>query len=184
MSEVERLKARIARRECTVGVIGLGYVGLPLVLRFGEVGFRVIGFDIDIGKVKQLNDGGSYIQHVPAPRVQALVAAGRFEATVDLERLAEPDAVIICVPTPLTRHREPDLRYVETTADAVAAALRRHQLVCLESTTYPGTTEEVVLPRLEAGGLRVGQDFFLAFSPEREDPGNTQFDTATIPKVI
>jgi UDP-N-acetyl-D-glucosamine dehydrogenase len=184
LSDVERLKERIARRECTIGVIGLGYVGLPLVLRFGEVGFRVIGFDIDTGKIEQLNDGRSYIQHVPAPRVQALVAARRFEATAELERLATPDAIIICVPTPLTQHREPDLRYVEKTTDAVAAVLRRHQLVCLESTTYPGTTEEVVLPRLEAGGLRVGEDFFLAFSPEREDPGNTQFDTATIPKVV
>ena len=184
MSEVERLKDRLCRRECTIGVIGLGYVGLPLVLRFGEVGFRVIGFDIDPAKVKRLNDGGSYIQHVAAARVQALVGGGRFEATVDLERLTEPDAIIICVPTPLTQHRDPDLRFIERTADAVAAVLRRHQLVCLESTTYPGTTEEVVLPRLEAGGLRVGHDFFLAFSPEREDPGNAQFDTATIPKVV
>ena len=184
MSEVARLKERLVRRECTVGVIGLGYVGLPLVLRFGEVGFRVIGFDTDAVKVKQLNDGGSYIQHLPGPRVQALIAARRFEATSDMERLAEPDAIIICVPTPLTKHREPDLRYIETTADAVAATLRRHQLVCLESTTYPGTTDEVVLPRLESRGLRVGEDFFLAFSPEREDPGNTQFDTATIPKVV
>jgi UDP-N-acetyl-D-glucosamine dehydrogenase len=184
MSDVEVLKERIARRDYTVGVIGLGYVGLPLVLRFGEVGFRVIGFDIDVDKVQQLSKGASYIQHVPAPRVQALLDVGRFEATANLARLAEPDAVIICVPTPLTRHREPDLRYVEKTADAVAAALRRNQLVCLESTTYPGTTDEVVLPRLEARGLRVGEDFFLAFSPEREDPGNTQFDTATIPKVV
>jgi UDP-N-acetyl-D-glucosamine dehydrogenase len=184
MSDVELLKEKIARREYTIGVIGLGYVGLPLVLRFGEVGFRVIGFDIDVAKVRQLNDGESYIQHVPAPRVQALLSGGRFEATADLQRLAEPDAVIICVPTPLTQHRDPDLRFVEKTADAVAAVLRRNQLVCLESTTYPGTTDEVVLPRLEARGLRVGEDFFLAFSPEREDPGNTQFDTATIPKVV
>jgi UDP-N-acetyl-D-glucosamine dehydrogenase len=184
MSDVALLKDRIARRDFTVGVIGLGYVGLPLVLRFGEVGFRVIGFDVDAAKVKQLNDGTSYIEHVPTPRVQALVGAGHFEATADLGRLSEPDAVIICVPTPLTRHRDPDLRYIEQTADAVAATLRRNQLVCLESTTYPGTTDEVVLPRLEARGLRVGQDFFLAFSPEREDPGNTQFDTATIPKVV
>jgi UDP-N-acetyl-D-glucosamine dehydrogenase len=184
VSDVDRLKERLVQRQSTVGVIGLGYVGLPLVLRFGEVGFRVIGFDVDLAKVKQLNDGESYIQHVPAPRVQALVDARRFEATAQLERLAEPDAIIICVPTPLTRHREPDLRYVEKTTDSVAAALRRNQLVCLESTTYPGTTEEVVLPRLEARGLRVGQDFFLAFSPEREDPGNPQFDTATIPKVV
>jgi UDP-N-acetyl-D-glucosamine dehydrogenase len=184
MSDVELLKDRIARRECTIGVIGLGYVGLPLVLRFGEVGFRVIGFDIDDAKVTQLNAGASYIQHVPASRVQALVASRRFEATADLARLSEPDAIIICVPTPLTQHRDPDLRFVEKTADAVAAALRRNQLVCLESTTYPGTTDEIVLPRLEARGLRVGEDFFLAFSPEREDPGNTQFDTATIPKVV
>jgi UDP-N-acetyl-D-glucosamine dehydrogenase len=184
MSEVEQLKDRVLRREYTVGVVGLGYVGLPLVLRFGEVGFRVIGFDIDRAKVDQLNAGTSYIQHVAGPRVQALLAARRFEATCDLRRLAEPDAVIICVPTPLTQHRDPDLRFVEKTADAVAAVLRRNQLVCLESTTYPGTTDEIVLPRLQAGGLRVGEDFFLAFSPEREDPGNTQFDTATIPKVV
>jgi UDP-N-acetyl-D-glucosamine dehydrogenase len=165
-------------------VIGLGYVGLPLVLRFGEVGFRVMGFDVDEAKVKQLNAGGSYIQHVPGSRVQALVGAGRFEATTDLTRLGEPDAVIICVPTPLTLHRDPDLRFVENTADAVAAALRRNQLVCLESTTYPGTTDEIVLPRLEARNMKVGEDFFLAFSPEREDPGNAHFDTATIPKVV
>jgi UDP-N-acetyl-D-glucosamine dehydrogenase len=184
MSDVEGLKGRIVRRDYLVGVIGLGYVGLPLVLRFGEVGFRVVGFDIDAGKIEQLNTGKSYIEHVPSPRVQGLVESRRFEATADLTRLREPDAVIICVPTPLTRHRDPDLRYVENTADAVAAALRRDQLVCLESTTYPGTTDEVVLPRLQARGLRVGEDFFLAFSPEREDPGNTQFDTATIPKVV
>jgi UDP-N-acetyl-D-glucosamine dehydrogenase len=184
MSEVDRLIERIARREYTIGVIGLGYVGLPLILRFGEVGFQVIGFDVDAGKVKQLNDGGSYIQNVSAARVQALLASRRLEATTALERLAEPDAVLICVPTPLTQHRDPDLRYVEKTADAVAATLRRNQLVCLESTTYPGTTDEVVLPRLEARGLRVGVDFFLAFSPEREDPGNAQFETATIPKVV
>jgi UDP-N-acetyl-D-glucosamine dehydrogenase len=143
-----------------------------------------MGFDIDCAKVDQLNAGSSYIQHVAGPRVQALIAARRFEATADLRRLGEADAVIICVPTPLTQHRDPDLRYVEHTADAVAATLRRNQLVCLESTTYPGTTDEIVLPRLQKGGLRVGEDFFLAFSPEREDPGNTQFDTATIPKVV
>jgi UDP-N-acetyl-D-glucosamine dehydrogenase len=184
MSELHILKDRIARRDYTVGVIGLGYVGLPLVLRFGEVGFRVLGFDVDPGKVKQLNDGASYIGHVAPGRISALLAARRFEATVDLERLAEPDAIIICVPTPLTVHREPDLQYVEKTSDAVAMILRRGQLICLESTTYPGTTEEVVLPRLLGRGLRVGEDFFLAFSPEREDPGNQQYRTSTIPKVV
>jgi UDP-N-acetyl-D-glucosamine dehydrogenase len=178
------LKERIARRNFTVGVIGLGYVGLPLVLRFGEVGFPVLGFDIDRTKVKQLNDGNSYIQHVPAERVAGLVSARRFEATVDVERLGEADAVIICVPTPLTAHREPDLQYVEKTTDVVAAALRPGQLISLESTTYPGTTDEVVLPRLLARGLRVGEDFFLAFSPEREDPGNQHYGTSTIPKVV
>ena len=184
MSDLHLLKQRIARRDYTVGVIGLGYVGLPLVLRFGEVGFRVLGFDIDPAKVAQLNAGRSYIQHLPAERVAALIGSGRFEATVDTKRLAEPDALIICVPTPLTAHREPDLQYVEKTTEAVAAALRRGQLVCLESTTYPGTTEEVVRPRLEATGLQVGKDCFLAFSPEREDPGNTHFETSTIPKVV
>jgi UDP-N-acetyl-D-glucosamine dehydrogenase len=184
MSEVGRLKDRLSRRDYTIGVIGLGYVGLPLVLRFGEVGFRVIGFDIDGRKVEQLKRGESYIQHVPAPRIRALLDSQSFEATTSLERLGEPDAIIICVPTPLTQHRDPDLQFVEKTADAVATTLRRHQIVCLESTTYPGTTEEVVLPRLEARGLRVGEDFYLAFSPEREDPGNPQFDTATIPKVV
>jgi UDP-N-acetyl-D-glucosamine dehydrogenase len=184
MSEIHLLKQRIARRDFIVGVIGLGYVGLPLVLRFGEVGFPVIGFDVDRAKVKQLNDGTSYIQHVPGERVANLVSQKRFEATVDVERLGEADAVIICVPTPLTAHREPDLQYVEKTTDVVATALRAGQLVCLESTTYPGTTDEVVLPRLLARGLRVGEDFFVAFSPEREDPGNQQYGTSTIPKVV
>jgi UDP-N-acetyl-D-glucosamine dehydrogenase len=140
MSDLHLLKQRIARRDYTVGVIGLGYVGLPLVLRFGEVGFRVLGFDVDPTKIAQLNAGASYIQHLPASRVAALVASRRFEATADTKRLAEPDALVICVPTPLTAHREPDLQYVEKTTEAVAAALRRGQHVCLESTTYPGTT--------------------------------------------
>jgi UDP-N-acetyl-D-glucosamine dehydrogenase len=183
-SDLGLLKERIARREFTVGVIGLGYVGLPLALRFGEVGFRILGFDIDPAKVERLNAGQSYIQHVTAERIGGLVGTKAFVATADFRRLSEPDALIVCVPTPLTAHREPDLQYVEKTADAIAATLRRGQLVCLESTTYPGTTNEVVLPRLQAGGLRVGEDFFLAFSPEREDPGNRQFETATIPKVV
>ncbi|MBI4638682.1 MAG: nucleotide sugar dehydrogenase [Candidatus Rokubacteria bacterium] len=184
MPDVRALKERIERREYTVGVIGLGYVGLPLVLRFGEVGFRVVGFDVDPAKVKQLGEGSSYIQHIPTERVSALARSGLFQATADLGRLNEPDALIICVPTPLTRQREPDLQYVERTADAIARTLRPGQLVCLESTTYPGTTEEVLLPRFTARGLGVGEHFFLAFSPEREDPANAHFTTATIPKVL
>ena len=184
MDNVELLKQRILRREYTVGVIGLGYVGLPLVLRFGEVGFRVLGFDRDVSKVKQLNDGGTYIEHIAADRVARLVAARQFEATTDLDRLEEPDALIICVPTPLTPQREPDLQYVRTTADAIARALRPGQLVCLESTTYPGTTDEILVPRFAATGRRIGHDVFVAFSPEREDPGNRDFTTSTIPKVV
>lgn len=178
------LKNRMARRDYTVGVIGLGYVGLPVLLRFWEVGFRVIGFDIDPRKVKQLNAGESYIRHIGCERVSPLVGSGRFEATTDFSRLAEADALLICVPTPLNAHREPDLRYVVQTADAIAGTLRAGQLICLESTTYPGTTEELLLPRFEARGLTVGKEIFLAFSPEREDPGNSASSLATIPKVL
>jgi UDP-N-acetyl-D-glucosamine dehydrogenase len=180
----EHLTQRILRREFTVGVVGLGYVGLPLLLRFGEVGFPVIGFDIDRDKIKLLNSGASYIQHLQSDRVRALLAAGRLRATDDIGRLDEVDAVVVCVPTPLTRQREPDLQYIERTGESIRQTLRPGQLVCLESTTYPGTTEELLLTRFAATGLTVGQDFFLAFSPEREDPGNTEFCTATIPKVV
>ncbi|MDE2180078.1 MAG: nucleotide sugar dehydrogenase [candidate division NC10 bacterium] len=183
-SRILHLKERIARRDYTVGIIGLGYVGLPAVLRFWEVGFRVLGFDIDPHKVKRLSAGESYIQHLPADRVASLSRSDRFEATTDFTRLGEADALLVCVPTPLTRHRDPDLQYVTQTADAIARTLRVGQLICLESTTYPGTTEELLLPRFEAKGLRVGEDFFLVFSPEREDPGNTRFGLATIPKVL
>jgi UDP-N-acetyl-D-glucosamine dehydrogenase len=184
VDDIAGLIERIARREYTVGVIGLGYVGLPLVLRFGEIGFPVLGFDVDSVKVHQLNSGSSYITHIAAERVSALATSGRFEATDDFTRLREPDALIICVPTPLSTHREPDLQYVTNTADLIAAHLRPGQLVCLESTTYPGTTEEELLPRFTRRDLRVGEDFFLAFSPEREDPGNREFTTSTIPKVV
>lgn len=183
-SRIPPLKDRIHRRDYTVGVIGLGYVGLPVVLRFSEVGFRVLGFDIDPRKVKRLNAGESYIQHLPDDQVAALARSGRFEATADFTRLGEADALLICVPTPLTRHREPDLQYVVQTTDAIARTLRAGQLISLESTTYPGTTEELLLPKLGARGLTVGHDFFLAFSPEREDPGNRAFHLATIPKVV
>lgn len=182
-----KLLDKIKGQQALVGIIGLGYVGLPLVLRFCEVGFPVLGFDTDARKVERLNRGESYIKHIPSELLAAVRQArkgkGQFAATSDLSRLGEPDVLIICVPTPLTPKREPDLRYVENTARQIAATLRPGQLVSLESTTYPGTTAEVLLPILSAK-LRAGQDYFLVFSPEREDPGNTQFEVSTIPKVV
>jgi UDP-N-acetyl-D-glucosamine dehydrogenase len=175
---------RVADRSAQVGVIGMGYVGLPLALVFEQAGFRVVGFDIDERKIAALSRGESYIEHIGASRVAAAVRGGRFTAQSGFGALASCDAVLICVPTPLGRHREPDLSFVDNTARAVAAHLRRGQLVVLESTTYPGTTDEEVRPVLEATGLRTPEDFLLAFSPEREDPGNPHFDTRTIPKVV
>ncbi|HUP19854.1 MAG TPA: nucleotide sugar dehydrogenase [Gemmatimonadota bacterium] len=178
------LQRRIEDRTATVGVIGLGYVGLPLALAFAEGGFRVLGFDVDDSKVERLNRGESYIAHFDAERIAREVGAGRLLATVDFSRLAEADAVLVCVPTPLTAHREPDMSYVEATSDQIRNALRPGQLVVLESTTYPGTTDELVRERLEDSGLASGVDFWLAFSPEREDPGNPRWSTSTIPKVV
>ncbi len=180
----EGVLRRIESRDALVGVIGLGYVGLPLAMLFAEKGFEVLGLDVDETKVVALNGGRSYIGHIPEDRVKAAVGKGKLEATSDFARLGEPDAILICVPTPLTRHREPDLSYVARTAESVAATLRRGQLVVLESTTWPGTTREVVKPVLEGNGMVCGQEFFLAYSPEREDPGNPQYSTATIPKVV
>jgi len=181
------LREKIDTRQALVGIIGLGYVGLPLVLRFCEVGFRVLGFDTDPNKIEKLNRGESYIKHITSDRLAELVKAGsagpQFAATHDMGRLGEPDILIICVPTPLTATREPDLRYVEVTSRLIAAAMRPGQLVSLESTTYPGTTAELVLPIL-AEKFTVGRDFYLVFSPEREDPGNPHFDVKTIPKVV
>jgi UDP-N-acetyl-D-glucosamine dehydrogenase len=181
--------------ELKVGVIGCGYVGLPLGLRFAEAGHRVIGFDTDPNKISKLNEGQSYIGHIPGTKIQQHVRSKHFSATNDFSRLAEMDAVVICVPTPLDQRREPDLSYVEQTARSIQPHLQRGQLIVLESTTYPGTTEELVLPILEQSGLRcpiahgsdaehVATDFFLAFSPEREDPGNKQYGLAQIPKVV
>lgn len=168
-----------------VGVIGLGYVGLPLALRFAEAGLQVLGFDIDQAKVDALNRGDSYIKHIPAERVRTQTVTGRFAATTDFSRINEPDAILICVPTPLTRHREPDLSFVLGTGRTIAPYLRRGQLVVLESTTYPGTTEDELRPVLESGsGLKAGVDFHLAYSPEREDPGNPASQVALIPKVV
>jgi UDP-N-acetyl-D-glucosamine dehydrogenase len=177
LKAIESLKAR-------VGVIGLGYVGLPLVREFSRAGFSVLGFDIDAGKVDKLNKGQSYIKHIPSSLVEGLRASGRFEATTDYRRLAETDCIIICVPTPLDRMREPDLSYIVKSVDSIARTLHKGQLVILESTTYPGTTDEVARPILESGGLECGKDFYLAFSPEREDPGNPKYTMGNIPKVV
>ncbi|HVR29430.1 MAG TPA: nucleotide sugar dehydrogenase, partial [Thermoanaerobaculia bacterium] len=182
--ERDRLEDLIRTTRACVGVIGLGYVGLPLSLTFAERGFRVLGFDTDPAKVEALRAGRSYIGHLDAVRLDTALGAGRFEATADLGRLDQPDAILICVPTPLTASREPDLRFVEATVEEISRRLRRGQLVVLESTTYPGTTEELVKPALEAGGLRCGEDFFLAFSPERENPGDKDHTTHTIPKIV
>jgi len=175
--------ARVRDGTCRVGIIGLGYVGLPLARAFAEGGFPVLGFDTDPAKVEALNAGRSYIGHIGDDSVAAMRAAG-FEATGRFDRLGEVDAAIICVPTPLTDARDPDLGFVVASARAVAASLKPGQLVILESTTYPGTTRDVVRPILEASGLRAGVDFFLAYSPEREDPGNPSFSAPTIPKVV
>jgi UDP-N-acetyl-D-glucosamine dehydrogenase len=181
------LREKIDAKQALVGIIGLGYVGLPLVLRFCEVGFRVLGFDTDPKKVDLLNRSESYIKHIPAARLADLLKPGpqgpQFAATHDLGRLGEPEVLIICVPTPLTHNREPDLKYVADTTHKIAETLRPGQLVSLESTTYPGTTQELLLPILSKK-FSVGRDFFLVFSPEREDPGNPHFEVRTIPKVV
>jgi UDP-N-acetyl-D-glucosamine dehydrogenase len=177
-----QLLKKIASREAVVGIVGLGYVGLPLMLRFSEVGYRVLGFDIDGTKVKALNAGKSYIEHIEARHIVRARKSG-FEATSDFSRAAEPDALILCVPTPLTRYREPDLSFIVNTTESLVPHLRRGQVVSLESTTYPGTTDEELKPRIEGRGFTIGKDVFLVFSPEREDPGNPDFTTRTIPKV-
>ncbi len=178
------LKERIQSRKARIGVIGLGYVGLPLAVEFAREGFDVTGFDVDAVKVSEINAGRSYILDVATTDVADAAAAGRLRATTDMARLADMDVIDICVPTPLRKTRDPDLSYVVQAVEAVKAQLRPGQLIILESTTYPGTTDEVVQPALEETGLAAGQDFFLAFSPERVDPGNQAFNTRTIPKVV
>jgi UDP-N-acetyl-D-glucosamine dehydrogenase len=180
----EEFLRKIEAGTAVIAIIGLGYVGLPLAVAFARGGFGVIGLDIDPGKVRRINAGESYIASVPAGLVAPLVREGRLRATDCFDQLRAADAVVICVPTPITPNRDPDLRFVISTAEKVAEALRPGQLVILESTTYPGTTSEVVGPILERSGLRSGTDFFLAYSPEREDPGNAQFTTSRIPKVV
>ena len=170
-------------RRAVVGILGMGYVGQPLALRYAELGYKVIGFDIDAEKVADLNAGRSHIEHISDADIRRANAAG-LECTTDFSRAAEADALILCVPTPLNKYREPDLSYVINTIESIVPYLRAGQVVSLESTTYPGTTEEELLPRVTAGGLTVGQDIFLIYSPEREDPGNAHFTTHTIPKVV
>ncbi len=180
----ETLKGKIENRTARVGVIGLGYVGLPLAVEFAAAGFHVTGFDIDASKVSAVNAGKSYIGDVAEAHLADVVRAGRLKATANMAELGDMDVIDICVPTPLNKTRDPDLSFVVKSVDAVKAHLRKGQLIILESTTYPGTTDEVVQPALEAGGLVAGTDFFLAFSPERVDPGNVNFNTKSIPKVV
>ncbi len=184
MRHAREVVDRLARREAVVGVIGLGYVGLPLSIEFWRAGLRVIGFDVDPEKIGKLSAGESYITDVPGSQVAEAAASGRFEATTDFDRLSEPDALCICVPTPLTATRDPDLSFVVNTVEEIAKRLRRGQLVVLESTTYPGTTREEVLPRLAAGGLKVGSDFFCGYAPERVNPGSAHPPFAQVPRVV
>ncbi len=181
---VEGIIRKIEKKEVVVGIIGLGYVGLPLAREFLRAGFNVLGFDVDENKVDMLNRGESYIKHIDGDFVKKAVEKNVFRATCDFDNLVDADAILICVPTPLGPHREPDLSYVKNTTEEIAKRLRRNHIVVLESTTYPGTTDEEMLPILEKAGLKVGKDFFLGYSPEREDPGNRKFTTRNIPKVV
>lgn len=184
MSTVQKVSIKkFNNKEAVIGIVGLGYVGLPLMLRYNSIGFKVLGIDINEKKVSDLNSGISDIEHIPNTSIAAAVKTG-FEATADFARASECDALILCVPTPLNKYREPDLSYVISTTNSLKVHLRTGQVVSLESTTYPGTTEEEILPRVEESGLKVGQDIFVVYSPEREDPGNPDFETRTIPKVI
>ena len=175
---------RIDNREALIGIVGLGYVGLPLMLAAVSAKFRVLGFDINADRVEEINVGKSPLDHISSVRLLGAREAGFFEATANFDRLGEPDAILVCVPTPLGPHREPDLDFVARSMEAIAKRLRRHQLIVLELTSYPGTTSELCRPILEAGGMKSGREFLLAFSPEREDPGNPDFSTSSIPKVV
>ena len=182
--EALSLENKINKKEARIGIVGLGYVGLPLVKTFLSKGFAVLGFDIDEKKVEMLNQAKSYIKHFTAEELKTFLEKKKFQATTDFRLLTKADVIIICVPTPLDSHKNPDLSYVLTTAEVISKHLRKGQLVVLESTTYPGTTEEEMLPLLEAGGLKAGEDFFLAYSPERENPGDKVYTTEKIPKVV
>ncbi len=179
-----KLLEMIDQKTARIGIIGLGYVGLPLAIHFGRKGFRVIGFDLDSKKIDQILHGESYIKHIPADFIKEMLDARQFDVTIDFSRLSEADCILICVPTPLSEKMEPDLSYLLTTTETITTTLRKGQLIVLESTTYPGTTQEMLLPRLASRNMKVGKDFFLAFSPEREDPGNKKFTATNIPKVV
>ena len=176
---------RFEKGEAVIGIVGLGYVGLPLILTYGKKKFKTLGFDIDPKKVEAIKAGRSYIKHIPTARIKELVDSGSFDATTDFNRVPEADALLLCVPTPLNKNREPDMRFIVSTAEGIGPHLRKGQIVVLESTTYPGTTDELLKDILErTSGLKAGEDFVLAYSPEREDPGNPNFDTQRIPKVV
>lgn len=183
--DIAKLEKKIRDKKALVSILGMGYVGLPLVRTFGNAGFNTLGFDIDEKKIRMLNAGKSYIEHIPGSMIQSLLNAKRFRATSNPKELKKADALIICVPTPLSASRDPDMTYVEATTQTIASILRPGQLVALESTTYPGTTQELMIPILEEkSGLKAGRDFFVAYSPEREDPGREDFTTESIPKVV
>ncbi len=184
MTHKEVLAEKIGSRKAVTGIVGLGYVGLPLSMEFGRAGFQVVGFDVQQEKIDLLNQGTSYIQDVSSDVLGPLVASGQFQATNDFSRLAEMDTINICVPTPLRKTKDPDMSFIVNSTEQIAKYLRPGTLVILESTTYPGTTDELVLPILEKSGLKVGEDFFVCFSPERVDPGNAKYQTRNIPKVV
>ena len=183
MEHVENLISKIIEKQAVIGILGMGYVGLPLMLRYADLGYKVVGFDVDECKIEKIENGQSYIEHINAGNIKKAVDNG-MQATTDFSRIAEVDTVILCVPTPLNKYREPDLSFVISTLESTLPYLRAGQIVSLESTTYPGTTEEELLPRIEGTGHKVGDDIFLVYSPEREDPGNPNFTTNTIPKVL
>jgi len=178
----QQLINKLTDKTAVIGIVGLGYVGIPLAIRYAEVGYKVLGFDIDAEKIEKISAGKTYIKHIPDEAIKSAVENG-FEVTTDFSRAKEADSLILCVPTPLDLHREPDLSYVLNTMDSLVPYLRKGHVVSLESTTYPGTTDEELKPRMESAGLNVGVDAFLVYSPEREDPGNQHFNTQTIPKV-
>ena len=184
MSIAQDLIAKAERRQILFGIVGLGYVGLPLAVELSRAGYRVLGFDVNQDVVDGLNEGRSHVKDVTDAQLKGAMECGRFSATTDMQRLSEPDAISICVPTPLSKFKDPDVSYIVAATEAVTQRLRRGQAIVLESTTYPGTTREILLPALQSTGLKVGQDFFLAFSPERVDPGNPRYGTRNTPKVV